>query len=123
MNFALIGYGKMGMAIEEIALEKGHNIVLKVNIDNLEDFTEARVKKADVAIEFTHPGSAFENITKCLQWGVPVVCGTTGWLDQYEAAKQICRQNKSALIVSSNFSVGVNIFFELNKKLAELMST
>jgi 4-hydroxy-tetrahydrodipicolinate reductase len=123
MNFALIGYGKMGMAIEEIALQKGHEIVLKVSVDNLEDFTEANVKKADVAIEFTHPGSAFENITKCMEWGVPVVCGTTGWLDQYEKAKQFCLQHKSALLVASNFSIGVNIFFEVNKKLAELMAS
>lgn len=122
MNFALIGYGKMGMAIEEIALAKGHNIVLKINIDNLEDFTEANVKKADVAIEFSHPGSAFENVRKCLEWGVPVVCGTTGWLEKYEDAKQICLQNHSALLVTSNFSIGVNIFFEVNKRLAELMT-
>src|SRR5215213_319615 len=99
MNFALIGYGKMGMAIEEIALEKGHTIVLKVHIDNLEDFTEENVKKADVAIEFTHPGSAFENVTRCMQWGVPVVCGTTGWLDKYEEAKNICEREGSALLV------------------------
>jgi 4-hydroxy-tetrahydrodipicolinate reductase len=92
MKFALIGYGKMGMAIEEIALERGHEIVLKIHIDNLEDFTEANVKQADVAIEFTHPHSAFDNIQKCLEWGVPVVCGTTGWLDKYEEAKQLCQQ-------------------------------
>lgn len=121
MKFALIGYGKMGMAIEEIAIERGHSIVLKVNIDNLEDFTEANVKEADVAIEFTHPGSAFENVQKCLEWGVPVVCGTTGWLDKFEEAKQICKQYNSALLVTSNFSIGVNLFFELNKKLAALM--
>jgi 4-hydroxy-tetrahydrodipicolinate reductase len=122
MKFALIGYGKMGMAIEEIALERGHEIVLKIHIDNLEDFTEANVKQADVAIEFTHPHSAFDNIQKCLEWGVPVVCGTTGWLDKYEEAKQLCQQHKGALLVASNFSIGVNIFFELNKKLAELMA-
>lgn len=121
MKFALIGYGKMGMAIEEVALEKGHDIVLKVNIDNLEDLTKENVQKADVAIEFTHPGSAFGNIQKCLEWGVPVVCGTTGWLDKYEQAKQLCKQHNGALLVTSNFSIGVNLFFELNKKLGELM--
>lgn len=121
MRIALIGYGKMGKAIEEIAAGKGHEIVLRVHIDNLEDFTEENVKKADVAIEFTHPGSAFENVTRCMQWGVPVVCGTTGWLDKYEEATNICVREGSALLVASNFSIGVNIFFEVNKRLAELM--
>jgi 4-hydroxy-tetrahydrodipicolinate reductase len=122
MKFALIGYGKMGMAIEEIAVAKGHEIVLKINIDNLQDFTEANLKKADVAIEFTHPGSAFDNITKCMHAGLPVVCGTTGWLHRYNEAKQFCEQHKGALLVASNFSIGVNIFFEVNKRLAELMA-
>jgi 4-hydroxy-tetrahydrodipicolinate reductase len=122
MKLALIGYGKMGQAIEEIALGKGHEIVLRITIDNLEDFTEANLKQADVAIEFTHPESAFENITNCLQWGLPVVCGTTGWLHRYDAAKQVCAQQEGALLVSSNFSIGVNIFFEVNKRLAELMN-
>jgi 4-hydroxy-tetrahydrodipicolinate reductase len=122
MQIALIGYGKMGKAIEEIALDKGHEIVVRIHIDNLEEFTEENVKKADVAIEFTHPGSAFENVTKCLQWRVPVVCGTTGWLDKYEDAKNTCERAGSALLVASNFSIGVNIFFEVNKQLAQLMS-
>ena len=121
MKFALIGYGKMGMAIEEIALQKGHEIVLKINIDNLEDFTTANLKKADVAIEFSHPDSAFENIKTCLEAGLPVVCGTTGWLQRYEEAKNICEQQQGALLVASNFSIGVNIFFEVNKRLAALM--
>lgn len=122
MKLALIGYGKMGMAIEEIALKKGHEIVLKVNIDNLQDFTAANVQKADVAIEFSHPGSAFENVTKCLEFGVPVICGTTGWLERYEEAKDICSKHQGALLVASNFSIGVNIFFEVNKRLAALMA-
>jgi 4-hydroxy-tetrahydrodipicolinate reductase len=122
MKFALIGYGKMGMAIEEIALRKGHEIVLKINIDNLQDFTETNLKKADVAIEFSHPDSAFDNIKQCLEAGLPVVCGTTGWLKQYDAAKKICEQQQGALLVASNFSIGVNIFFEVNKRLAELMA-
>ena len=121
MKFALIGYGKMGMAIEEIALQKGHEIVLKINIDNLEDFTTANLKKADVAIEFSHPDSAFENIKTCLEAGLPVVCGTTGWLQRYEEATNICKQQQGALLVASNFSIGVNIFFEVNKRLAALM--
>lgn len=122
MKFALIGYGKMGMAIEEIALEKGHEIVLKINIDNLQDFTDANLKKADVAIEFSHPGSAFDNIKQCLEAGLPVVCGTTGWLQQYDEAIKICERQQGALLVASNFSIGVNIFFEVNKRLAALMA-
>lgn len=122
MKIALIGYGKMGMAIEEIAVAKGHEIVLKVNIDNLEDFTEDNLKKADVAIEFTHPGSAFDNITKCMEAGLPVVCGTTGWLHRYNEVTRFCEQHQGALLVASNFSIGVNIFFEVNKRLAELMA-
>src|SRR5215211_1935964 len=121
MKFALVGYGKMGMAIEEIALQKGHEIVLKINIDNLEDFTTANLKKADVAIEFSHPDSAFENIKTCLKAGIPVICGTTGWLQRYEEAINICKQQQGALLVASNFSIGVNIFFEVNKRLAALM--
>jgi 4-hydroxy-tetrahydrodipicolinate reductase len=122
MNIALIGYGKMGMAIEEIALQRGHQIVLKVNIDNLEDNTIDNIKKADVAIEFTGPESAFENIKKCIDGGVPVVCGSTGWLHQFEDAKSYCTSKHGALLYSSNFSVGVNIFFALNKTLASLIS-
>ena len=89
MKLALIGYGKMGKAIEEIAVQKGHEIVLTVSIENLEDFTDENLKKSEVAIEFTHPESAFENIKRCLQLGLPVVCGTTGWLQTYEDAKKI----------------------------------
>ncbi len=122
MKFALIGYGKMGMAIEEIALEKGHEIVLKINIENQEDLTESNLTKADVAIEFSHPGSAFDNIKKCLECGLPVVCGTTGWLQRYEEAKQLCIKQQGALLVASNFSIGVNILFEVNKHLAALMA-
>jgi len=123
MNIALIGYGKMGKAIEEIALQKDHEIVLRVNIENTEDFTEDNLKKADVAIEFTHPESAFNNIKQCLQYGVPVVCGTTGWLQHYPQAIKMCEQQQGALLVASNFSVGVNIFFEVNKVLANLMKS
>jgi 4-hydroxy-tetrahydrodipicolinate reductase len=122
MNIALIGYGKMGKAIEEIALGKGHSIVLTVSIENLEDFTTDNLQKADVAIEFTHPDSAFENIQKCFETGLPVVCGTTGWLQRYEEAKELCRRHDSALLVASNFSIGVNIFFEVNARLATLMA-
>lgn len=122
MKIALVGYGKMGKAIEEIALQRGHEIVLKVGIENLEDNTINNIRKADVAIEFTGPESAFENVTRCIEAGVPVVCGSTGWLSRYEEAKNYCLVHKGALLYASNFSVGVNIFFAINKKLAELMA-
>lgn len=122
MRIALLGYGKMGMAIEEIALQRGHEIVLKVNIDNLEDNTIENIRKADVAIEFTGPESAFENVTRCIDAGVPVVCGSTGWLHQFEEAKAYCVKKKGALLYASNYSVGVNIVFELNKILASLIA-
>ena len=121
MKIALIGYGKMGKAIESIALNKGHEIVLKIDIQNNNDFTEAALQKADVAIEFTGPLSAYENIKKCIAWGVPVVSGSTGWLDKWNEVKDLCEVNNGTLIYSSNYSIGVNLFFELNKQLAQLM--
>ena len=121
MKIALLGYGKMGRAIEEIALRKGHEIVLKINIDNLEENTIANIQKADVVIEFTGPESAFSNLEKCFEAGVPVVCGSTGWMHKIEETKQLCEKNKGALLYASNFSVGVNIFFAINERLAELM--
>lgn len=122
MKIAILGYGKMGKAIEEIALQKGHEVVLKVNIDNLEDNTIENIRKADVAIEFTGPASAYANLQNCFQAGVPVVCGSTGWLENLDKAKQECTQNNGALLYASNFSIGVNIFFAVNERLAELMS-
>ena len=121
MKNALLGYGKMGKAIEYIALNKGHEIVLKIDIQNNQDFTEAAIQKADVAIEFTGPHSAFENVKKCIAWGVPVVSGSTGWLDQWAVIKNLCEEKNGTLIYSSNYSIGVNLFFELNKQLAQLM--
>ena len=111
MKIALIGYGKMGHMIEEIALQRGHEIVLKVNIDNAQDFNRENVSKADVAIEFTGPGSAFDNVKHCLDFGTPVVSGSTGWNKQLDEAKQYCLQKGCAFLHASNFSVGVNIFF------------
>ena len=122
MKIALIGYGKMGHAIEEIALSRGHSIVLTVGIENLEDNTIANIRKADVAIEFTGPDSASDNILRCLEAGVPVVSGSTGWLDKLETVRQICREKDGTFLYASNFSVGVNIFFEVNKRLAALMA-
>ena len=122
MKIALIGYGKMGMAIEEIARQRGHEIVLKINIDNLEDNTIRNIQKADVAIEFTGPESAFENVTRCIDAGVPVVCGSTGWLNKFDEAKEYCSKKSGALLYASNYSVGVNIFFAINKTLATLIA-
>ena len=122
MNIALIGYGKMGKAIEEIAISKGHQIVLKIDFDNLSDLNKANLQKADVAIEFTQPESAFENIRKCIEYGTPVVSGTTGWTERLDEIKNLCNKNKCGFLYASNFSVGVNIFFEVNKRLAALMA-
>jgi 4-hydroxy-tetrahydrodipicolinate reductase len=122
MKIALIGYGKMGHAIEEIALQRGHSIELKVGIENIEDNTIENIRRADVAIEFTGPEIAFNNIIRCIDAGVPVVSGSTGWLQRFEEVKQYCQSKNGALLYASNFSVGVNIFFAVNRRLAELMS-
>ena len=123
MKIALIGYGKMGKAIEEIALEKGHEIVLKIDINNADQFTKENILQADAAIEFTGPHSAFDNVMKCLHFGIPTVCGSTGWLDKFEEVKKYCTQQNGTFIYSSNYSIGVNLFFELNTYLAKLMNT
>lgn len=112
----------MGRAIEEIALEKGHKVVCKVGIENIEDRTIENIRKGDVVIEFSSPDSAYENIKFCIGNGVPVVCGSTGWLDKYEEIKKLSEEKRGRFLYASNFSVGVNIFFALNKKLAELMA-
>lgn len=122
MKIALIGYGKMGMAIEEIAIVKGHEIVLKINIDNLDDFTTEAIQKADVAIEFTGPHSAYENLVKCIEAGVPVICGSTGWLEKLPEIEALVQSKNGAFLYASNYSIGVNLFFELNTYLAKLMS-
>ncbi|MDD2793004.1 MAG: 4-hydroxy-tetrahydrodipicolinate reductase [Sediminibacterium sp.] len=122
MNIALIGYGKMGKAIEAIAVEKGHQIVLKIDISNAADFTAAALSKADVAIEFTGPHSAVGNLKICFDAGIPVVCGSTGWLAQWNEIKAYCEEKNGTLIYASNYSIGVNLFFEVNKYLAALMN-
>ena len=122
MKIALIGYGKMGKAIEEIALSKGHEIILKINDENLADLNNNSLQQCDVAIEFTNPESAIENMKSCIDAGVPVVCGSTGWVAKQAEIIQYCKDKNGSLLFSSNFSIGVNIFFELNKKLAQLMS-
>ncbi len=122
MKIALIGYGKMGKAIEEIALQKGHEIVLKINDENSNELNTFNLKKADVAIEFTGPESAFENIKRCFETGIPVVCGSTGWLAALEDIKGYCHSMNGTFLYASNFSIGVNLFFELNTFLARLMN-
>ncbi|MEO8721815.1 MAG: 4-hydroxy-tetrahydrodipicolinate reductase [Ginsengibacter sp.] len=121
MKIALLGYGKMGHAIEEIALQRGHTIVLRITDENLEELTVGNLKDADVAIEFTNPKSAVENILLCLNNNIAIVCGTTGWLNLWESIKEKCKEVNGSFVYASNFSVGVNIFFELNKKLATLI--
>ena len=119
MNIALLGYGRMGKTIEEIAEKRGHKVVLKFSDDienhDLNDFN------IDVAIDFSIPKAAFKNITTCFKNQIPVVSGTTGWLDDYEKARKICKDENSAFIYASNFSLGVNVFFQLNEKLAGMM--
>lgn len=122
MRIALLGYGKMGKAIEEIALEKGHQVVLTIDEHNLAEFTKENLQKADVAIEFTGPHAAFENIKKALGFGVPVVSGSTGWIERKDEIESFCNAHNGAFLYSSNFSIGVNIFFEINKKLASMMA-
>ena len=116
MKIAVLGYGRMGKEIEKIAISRGHEILIKKDIDALIDIT-----LADVAIDFSEPGSAFNNISDCIKNNVPVISGTTGWLDKYEDAVILCKKEKGAFIYASNFSLGVNIFFELNKQLAKMM--
>jgi 4-hydroxy-tetrahydrodipicolinate reductase len=116
MKIALLGYGRMGKEIERIAISRGHEIVIKKDVGAIIDIT-----LADVAIDFSVPDSAFNNISNCIQNNVPVISGTTGWLDKYEEVVTLCNNEKGAFIYASNFSLGVNIFFELNKQLAKMM--
>ncbi len=122
MKIALLGYGKMGQIIERIAIERGHEIVLKISVDNTADFTISNLKKADVAIDFSTPNAAVDNIYKCFEAGVPVVVGTTGWYGKLQEIKNDCLSSNNTLLYGSNFSVGVNLFFHLNKVLAKLMN-
>ena len=118
MKIALLGYGKMGQTIERIALERGHEIVLKKDEFN----TYEGLSEADVAIDFSIPAVAVANISSCFHANVPVISGTTGWLEQYDEMVALCTEKNGAFISSSNFSLGVNLFFELNEYLAKMMS-
>ena len=122
MKIALLGYGRMGRIIEKIAVDRLHQIVLKIKADNLHELTSENLRSADVAIEFSTPATALANIYTCFEAGVPVVAGTTGWYNSLGDVKQRCGQDNGALIYASNFSVGVNVFFHVNKTLARLMN-
>lgn len=121
MKIALIGYGKMGKELEQIAISRGHSVVLTIDIDNQHDLTVENLSKADVAIEFTTPASAIGNYSICFQSGVPVVSGTTGWLDKRSMVEKECLASNGCFFYASNFSLGVNLFFELNRNLARIM--
>jgi 4-hydroxy-tetrahydrodipicolinate reductase len=122
LKIALLGYGKMGKAVEKIAIAKGHEVVYKVNLENSYDFMAVSLKNVDVAIDFSMPSAAVDNILKCFEAKVPIIVGTTGWYDQFDRIKEKCLNEGQAMLYSSNFSVGVNIFFKLNKLLAKMMS-
>ncbi len=123
MNIALIGYGKMGKTIEQVALQRGHNVVLKISSSNLDELTADNLKKADAVIEMTQPEAAKANVMLCLKAGVPVTSGTTGWNLEIPEANKAAEDYDTAFLYASNYSVGVNIFFEVNKILAKLMSS
>jgi 4-hydroxy-tetrahydrodipicolinate reductase len=122
MNIALLGYGKMGKIIEKIATDRKHNIVLKIDYNNLDELTAENLKKADAVIEFSTPGSVLSNINHCFEANVPVVVGTTGWYEHLPEIKEQCLRSNNTLLYASNFSVGVNIFFHVNRVLAKLMN-
>lgn len=122
MKIALIGYGKMGKTIEQIALQQGHQIVSIIDINNTADFESEAFRSADVAIEFTTPATALGNYMRCFEANVPVVSGTTGWLEHLDEVKAKCEQEGKTFFYASNFSVGVNIFFALNRYLAKIMN-
>ncbi len=122
MNVAIIGYGKMGHEIERILIERGHNVSLIIDQDNAADLTTENLATVDVAIEFTMPSTAYNNLRICIESGTPVVSGTTGWLERYDELAALCTERESALFYASNYSLGVNLMFRINKKLAEMMN-
>ncbi|TDQ08833.1 4-hydroxy-tetrahydrodipicolinate reductase [Pedobacter metabolipauper] len=122
MKIALLGYGKMGQIVERFAVDRGHEIVLKISVDNRADLTTANLRKADVAIDFSAPDAAIDNIYACFDANLPVVVGTTGWYGQLQEVKNECLVRNNTLLYGSNFSIGVNIFFHMNKVLAKLMN-
>jgi 4-hydroxy-tetrahydrodipicolinate reductase len=123
LKIILIGYGKMGKAIEDIIVSEGkHDVVLKISEDNLEDFTVENLAQADVAIDFTQPDAAYDHVMKCFEANLPIVVGTTAWDEGFQKAKTYALSHNQTLFASPNFSIGVNLFFKLNRQLAKLMS-
>lgn len=122
MKIALIGYGKMGKAIEGIAIERGHSVVCKIDINESGSFDSPEFASADIAIEFSTPSTAFDNYLHCFEHHKPVVSGTTGWLDKLKEIKQLCADGAQTFFYASNYSLGMNIFFEINRRLAQLMN-
>jgi len=123
MNIGIIGYGKMGREIEKIALKKGYKIILKINSKNKETLTAENISKIDVAIEFSNPNEAFKNIQLCILNKTPIVCGTTGWLNQLNKVEKLCIKHNGTFLYAPNFSIGMNLFFEINNYISKLMST
>ena len=122
MKIAIIGYGKMGKEIEKAAIERGHTISIIIDLNNQEDIHPEKLTETDVAIEFSSPDAAFDNIMKCFNANIPVVSGTTGWLARMEEVKEACINDNKSLFYAPNFSIGVNIFFKLNQELAKWMN-
>jgi len=123
MKIALFGYGKMGKEIEQIALQRNHTIVLKIDKENIQNITAKQLQEADVAIEFSTPDTVIANIHKCFAANLPIVAGTTGWYDKFEEIKNTCIKNNHALFYATNFSLGVNLFFKMNEQLAKMMNS
>jgi 4-hydroxy-tetrahydrodipicolinate reductase len=122
MKVALLGYGKMGREIEKAALERNHTIGLTIDISNTADLNQKNLSAVDVAIDFSTPDSAYENILACFRANTPIVCGTTGWLSKFDQVKELCRETNQTFFYASNYSLGVNILFSLNKYLARIMN-
>jgi len=123
MNILLLGYGKMGQLIDQLATKAGHQIVAKINIDNREELDDLNLSLVDVAIDFSQPEAAVDNIKWCINHNIPVAVGTTGWLDRRAEVDSYCSERGGTYLYASNFSIGVNLFFKLNKQLAKLMNT
>lgn len=122
MKIAIIGYGKMGKEIEQVALDRGHEVLLKLDVNNIKNLKEKDLDNIDVAVEFSNPESAFSNINLCFDYNIPVVSGTTGWLDKFDETIQRCKREKKSFFYASNYSIGVNLFFKLNSYLAKMMN-
>ena len=122
MRIMLLGYGKMGKTIEQIAMQRGHEVPVKIDFHNTEDLYKITSKDVDVAIEFTQPESAYRNVKYCLEVGIPIVCGSTGWLEKKKEMDDLCRNKAGSFFYASNYSVGVNLFFHFNKILGRIMN-